>query len=153
MPTPHPSEARYRRILQTQREGETLVALARRHRVKLRTLYWWHQRLARRARDETRQRTETTQLIEVQAPSGPLAGSIDLSSLLSSSFEVALRGSDTDGTPGATGGGRSGKRRLLAAPAKRDAGFDRSAVPRLVQPPRASATAWTNARALPARSC
>ena len=81
-------EARYRAVLAKRREGETLVALAKRQGVNLRTLYWWNQRLAKRAREQRdRERPVETALVPVEAT--PLA----LSAIVSPSFDVALRGS------------------------------------------------------------
>ena len=80
-------EARYRAVLDKRLEGETLVALAKRQGVNLRTLYWWHQRLARRAREQRRQDAQETGLVPVEA--SPLA----LGVIFSPSFEVALRAS------------------------------------------------------------
>ena len=52
MPFPSSPESLYRRILASQRRDEPLCHLADRHGVKRRTLYWWHQRLAKRAAAE-----------------------------------------------------------------------------------------------------
>lgn len=85
-----PSEARYRALLDTRGEGETLVALAQRQGVNLHTLYWWHQRFAKQARERRSDGAVGTALVPVEA------GGLDLSAILSSSnssFEVALRGS------------------------------------------------------------
>jgi len=78
------AEIRYRRVLAKQREDESLRALAERCGVKLRTLYYWHQRLARRAREG--RPPAAAQLLPVEVAS-------DLLGLESPppSFEVALR--------------------------------------------------------------
>jgi transposase-like protein len=80
-------ETRYRAVLAKRRDGETLVALARRQGVKLRTLYWWHQRFAKRRREQGDAAGDASALTPVEC------ASLDLSAILSPSFEVALQSS------------------------------------------------------------
>lgn len=85
MTKPHPSQALFKAVLASRRKDETLVALAKRRGVKLRTLYWWHQRFAKRAREQTPEPVPA--LV-------PVAGaSLDLAAVLSPRFEVALQSS------------------------------------------------------------
>ena len=88
MTVPPTPEARYRAVLAKRREGETLVSLAKRQSVNLHTLYWWNQRLAKRAREQRGEKKPAeTALVPVEAT--PLT----LSAIVSPSFDVALRGS------------------------------------------------------------
>ena len=82
MSGPRTPEARYRALLGQRREGETLADLARRHGVKPRTLYWWHQRFNKRRPEQ-----EKGALVPVDAVA------LGLGAVLSPSFEVALRSS------------------------------------------------------------
>ncbi len=84
MADPRPSEIRFRKILSKRRKGEALCHLADRMRVKRRTLYWWHQKLAREERERAKE--EPQDLVAVQVPGLPALGS-----LLAPAIEVALR--------------------------------------------------------------
>lgn len=84
MTEPRPSETRFRKILSKRRKGEALCRLADRMRVKRRTLYWWHQRLARQERERANEKTQDLVAVEVPALSA-------LGSMLAPAIEVALR--------------------------------------------------------------
>lgn len=84
------SEARYRRILSSQREGEPVCALADRHGVNRQTLYWWRQRLAREGRGtaaDSERPAASHELVPVDLSPGLLA----LGAVWAPGFEVALR--------------------------------------------------------------
>lgn len=85
MAEPHPSETRFRKILSKRRKGEALCRLADRMKVKRRTLYWWHQRLARQERERAEQ--ELQDLVPVEVPGLSTLGSM----LGPSTIEVELR--------------------------------------------------------------
>ena len=85
MTKPHPSEARYRQILSKRRKGEALCRLADRTRVNRKTLYYWHRKLARRAREEGQ---EAQDLVPVEVPALSTLGS-----MLAPAVEVSLRDS------------------------------------------------------------
>lgn len=89
MPEPHPSENRYRKILSKRRKGEAICRLADRMKVNRRTLYWWHQRFARRER-ELAEQEEEQDLVPVELPAPALSA---LSSMLTPAVEVELRAS------------------------------------------------------------
>ena len=78
------AQIRYQRVLAKQRDGESLRALAERCGVKPRTLYYWHQRLAKRAREENA--LAPPQILPVE-----IAGSLLGFEPPSRAFEVALR--------------------------------------------------------------
>ena len=89
--TPSAAEARYREILASRRESETLRGLAERHDVNYQTLSWWGSRIRRR--DAEAAATRAPRLLPVETLTrGPsqLAGLLGLGSTEEAPFEIAL---------------------------------------------------------------
>ena len=100
-----PVEVRYRQILSRRREGETLVSLAARQGVKLRSLYHWNQKLNR----QDRSAPEAARLLPVRV----IQESLKLGAIVAlPDFEFSLHDS----------------RHLLKVPAK----FDQAALRSLI---------------------